>query len=901
MPPRILIAGYYGYGNLGDEAILDGLLAGFRRQDPSLHFTVVGGDLAAVERDHHVPAVLWQDIDGLIDAITESDLVILGGGGLFHDYWAVDPGTKLTPFHEGLARYSAIPLISSLADRPCMILGVGVGPLRTEQSQEMTRSCFDLASGWTVRDKDSLAWLERAGAEVKRGSPGDLVSADPSVLLDEPIGQSDDSLEELLGLPNERDYILVAIRPWELANPDRLWEAEVADALDRIAQSRDLRPIFVPLQTGQNAANTDDRNVARQIIGRMRLGHESVLLEGPVDRRQLRVLIDGSTVVLAMRMHAALFACIQGKPCVSLTYDPKVASTMDLFGRSALALSGTDWTSEKIVEMVARSVQMGPPDNLKARVIALRSDAEREVRIALDLMGKERPPLERSEATLRREGLVAVRRLARLQPQLDRISALEDQRLTLMVQRNQLLNEARALRESLGGRVMQLYWNLAMRLLPEGSRRKEAYRFLMGIVKGSGPALSSAVRVGEVDQFLPSSPMKTQRAVTISSQRIVASGDPMVDFLVFQDQVRQQGFDKAFVIVTTTPLRKSEGQRGTQLALQLASRNVAVVYAWWRWDPGERVAQDRLGDGIFELPIDILEAHYADVLSSFRGLERVLLMEFPPPSLFGALSRAHALGWTVVYDVIDDWSAFKKVGQAPWYDRLFEKHLLLTADAVTVVSPQLRGWASSEGREDALLVPNASLRGIAEVRQDEMLDRGEVTLGYFGHLSPAWVDWNLVRRLANENPSWILYFIGYGEDVTDWAFPHNVVMLGKQPQDLLASFARRWDVGIIPFRKGPLALAADPIKVYEYFAMGLPIVMSGTPPPPGTEDLLEIAADSKEFAQAVIRAIRTRESLASSRQAFARKNTWSGRADSLLGMLARGDQRIGEKDELFGR
>jgi len=879
---------------------LEGLLTGFRRHDAALDFTVVAGDTVAAERDHHVTAIPWEGIEGLISSASESDLVILGGGGLFHDYWAVDLDTRLTPFHEGLSRYSAIPLVSALVNKPCMILGVGVGPLRTEQSRRLTRNCFVLASEWTVRDAGSLGWLQQTGLLNQRQGTHRSVSADPAILSDMGRG-TNKGIPKSSGAPGGHDYVLVAARQWEFCAQGASWEVEVAAALDLIYTSLGIRPVFVPFQSDSRMSDTDDRSVAKRIMARMEFGDEANLLDPPPSQKQVGDLIQHSSIVLAMRMHAALMAGAHGKPTVALAYDPKVANVMKLLGQSNNSLAEEDWSSEKIAGAVGRALASGVPVDLQRRIASMRSEADLDIKLALRVMNQKQMALRESEVVLRNEGLALVRRVARYKAQTERLPFVENQRLSLMVQRNQLINEARALRESLGGRVIQAYWNLAMKLVPEGTRRKEVYRLLMGVLKGYRSTLRSPVHVGEVDpQFHNSSLGATQIEVQKPAQ-IASSGDPMVDYLRYQDHVRWGGADKVFVIVTTTPLRISEGQRGTQMALDLAQRGIPVVYAWWRWDPGERVHQDRLDDGVFQLPIDILEAHYADVLVSFEGMERVLLMEFPPPSLFGALARARALGWTVIYDVIDDWSAFEKVGQAPWFDEAFESHLLHTSDAVTCVSPVLKDWATQEGRRDATVISNAALDGIEQIKRQEHLKRGEVTLGYFGHLSPAWVDWSLVHRLATEHPTWILYFIGYGEDTTNWKFPSNVVMLGKQPQDLLAAYARNWDVGIIPFKPGPLATAADPIKVYEYFAMGLPVVIYGTPPPPGTKDLLEVAVNPSQFEAAVLQSIKTKELLFDKRRDFAHQNSWSDRVDAFLRLLSAGEQRIAEKRQLFGR
>ena len=157
MGRSILIAGYYGFGNLGDEAILAALVDGLRRQIGDVEISVVGGSPRSIEDQYeNVTAVDWRDLTGLLESARRADLLILGGGGIFHDYWEIDPKTILTPNYGGIAYYSSIPLLAHLLNKPCQILSVGVGPLRTQEGRDYTRLAFELAQEASVRDRESM-------------------------------------------------------------------------------------------------------------------------------------------------------------------------------------------------------------------------------------------------------------------------------------------------------------------------------------------------------------------------------------------------------------------------------------------------------------------------------------------------------------------------------------------------------------------------------------------------------------------------------------------------------------------------------------------------------------------------------------------------------------------------
>src|SRR5688572_14398501 len=80
---RVVIAGYYGFGNTGDEAILAALLSDLQAREPGLSAVVLAEDTAGTASTHGVAAIHWRDVAGIARAIRGADLVLLGGGGLF--------------------------------------------------------------------------------------------------------------------------------------------------------------------------------------------------------------------------------------------------------------------------------------------------------------------------------------------------------------------------------------------------------------------------------------------------------------------------------------------------------------------------------------------------------------------------------------------------------------------------------------------------------------------------------------------------------------------------------------------------------------------------------------------------------------------------------------------------
>jgi glycosyltransferase involved in cell wall biosynthesis len=482
-----------------------------------------------------------------------------------------------------------------------------------------------------------------------------------------------------------------------------------------------------------------------------------------------------------------------------------------------------------------------------------------------------------------------------------KVEALRDQRDTVLSERNELERQLEGLRHTLGVRLLAVYWEFMRRLFPEGGRGREIYRLARGLLRHGfgGPRAPHA----EVDGH-PWGNLAGKRD-PVSSQELAAptlrarSTDPRGDLLRFAEQVHQPGGPTVVTFFSPTQLIESEGQRPTHLALDLARRGHPVVFLYWRWQPDQWCPQDRTQEGILQIPIDVVVQRPEMLFGTFEGADRVAIFEFPHPSFFDPLATAHANGWITIYDVVDDWREFHRVGQAMWYDESFERHLAATVDAVFAVSESLAERVRALGRDGAAIVPNGLKPGIEVIDEPRPLQRGEITLGYFGYLSGAWFDWGLIEAVARAEPTWRIYLIGYGAGPGVGRLPPNIIPLGRQPQRSLAAYACNWDVGIVPFKRGPLAAGADPIKTYEYLAMGLPVVVTGVRAPAGAEQFVSQAAGVEGFTSQVRAGAALRHRGAEARRTFAATCAWSHRVEALLQALEAGHQRIGEKRALF--
>jgi polysaccharide pyruvyl transferase CsaB len=296
VPPRFLLSGYYGFGNLGDEALLEIIVDRLRARWPRCAIDVLSGNPAQTARDYGVEATPRMDLARVRHAIERADVVLSGGGGLLQN------ATSL----RSLLYYANIIRAGIRAGKQTMIFAQSIGPLDFFGRAVVRNFCRGIAAA-TVRDERSRALLQALlpAVPVQR-------TADPVFLFDPSAAPLDLTAEGLGG--EDAPLVVVAVRKWHGA--EATTRAIVA-VVDRLAGRQGAQVAFLPL------GGAGDAEVATAII--RRCASTPVLLpDYPL--AQAAQVIARASFVIGMRLHALVIAARAGVPFIALPYDPKVSA-----------------------------------------------------------------------------------------------------------------------------------------------------------------------------------------------------------------------------------------------------------------------------------------------------------------------------------------------------------------------------------------------------------------------------------------------------------------------------------------------------------------------------------------------------------------------------------------------
>ncbi|WP_418870822.1 polysaccharide pyruvyl transferase CsaB [Selenomonas bovis] len=304
---NLVVSGYYGSKNAGDEAMLAAMLEVLSDLDPKLHITVISADPEDTRARHGVDAVSWLDITRILQLLGRADLLISGGGSLLQNVTS----------RRSLYYYLGIIFLALAVKTPVMLYAQGIGPIRGRLACALTRHIVNRVQLITVRDHGSLAELSRLGIRRPR-----IEATADAVLAIHPV---DREAGRLILTANRaegaRPVVGISVRDW--CGWTQYKEA-LAQAADEIVRTYGARVVFLPMQF------PEDVRAAESVAARMQEPY--TVLPGEYTTAELLSLVGNMDLMIAVRLHALIFAGVMGVPLIGISYDPKIDRFLDSIG-----------------------------------------------------------------------------------------------------------------------------------------------------------------------------------------------------------------------------------------------------------------------------------------------------------------------------------------------------------------------------------------------------------------------------------------------------------------------------------------------------------------------------------------------------------------------------------------
>ena len=323
---KILISGYYGFHNIGDEAILRCVTQRVTASIPNASLTILSNDPEDTREKYNVRSVDRMHPLEVLRAIRQSDMLISGGGSLLQDVTS----------RVSILYYLMIILAALLMGKRVFVYSQGIGPINGRLNRFLTGRLLRRVDGIAVRDEKSAHLLSEIGVPPESVA----ITADPVLQLSPVEPEEGRKLLENTGVKRQEGRLLVG---WAVKSGDENFLREIQRSVRHLREHYNADSVLIPFHHEQDA------KCIRQL--RERLGDEAFYVTDKLLMDQMLSIIGNLDLLVGVRLHSLIYGVVSGVPTVGISYDPKIDAFLESVGRASVSTQ-KEFTLEKLLPAV---------------------------------------------------------------------------------------------------------------------------------------------------------------------------------------------------------------------------------------------------------------------------------------------------------------------------------------------------------------------------------------------------------------------------------------------------------------------------------------------------------------------------------------------------------------------
>lgn len=301
----IVISGYHGFANSGDEALLWAILNTIKKLSPDTSFTVLSKTPEETARDYGVKSVSRYNYFKIKNEMKNAGMLIFGGGSLLQD---VTSG-------KSLKYYLMIIALAQKCGLKTMLYANGIGPINGKYDRRLTAKILNKVDLITLRDDKSDEELKKLNVT----KPRIIITADPAFTINVKETLTGKYFMKRAGVPDGTKVCAVSIRSWK--NSADNFSSIMASLCDYMVEKYEIYPLFVPMQYPL------DMDISKEVMVKMK--HPSYIINRNLTVAEMFSVLSGAEVLIGMRLHSLIYATTLEIPAMALVYDPKISAFME--------------------------------------------------------------------------------------------------------------------------------------------------------------------------------------------------------------------------------------------------------------------------------------------------------------------------------------------------------------------------------------------------------------------------------------------------------------------------------------------------------------------------------------------------------------------------------------------
>ncbi len=355
----VVISGYYGFGNTGDDSLLAVIVEGLRQLQPDIKITVLSRSPRKTAQRYGIRAVNRFNPFAVIRSLKHAKLLINGSGNLIQNITST----------RSLMYYIGIMKLAKKYGLRIMMYASGIGPLKGEKNRRAARDILNKTDLITLRENGSAAEMRSIGVTNNNIA----VTADPAFCIRPAASEWTDYLMNREDIRKNERYFAVALRHWKDAAQN--FEEKLTEAVLKISENGGGIPLFIPMQAVKDLPIC--HRIAAATGGKVICGLSASELTG---------LFGHMNFIIAMRLHAAIYAASAGVPFIGLAYDMKISAMAAEYGlpyHIGVALFEADALVSMVAEITARRAEICSVIEKKTGELRVRAQSDPVSAVAL--------------------------------------------------------------------------------------------------------------------------------------------------------------------------------------------------------------------------------------------------------------------------------------------------------------------------------------------------------------------------------------------------------------------------------------------------------------------------------------------------------------------------------------
>jgi len=313
-PDKIFIYGFYGAGNLGDEIILESILAQLR-SIKKYQFIIISKNPVKIYKDYGITSINPNFIKILMPFIkrkTRKGILLVGGGGIVKDY-----GNS----HKTLKKFFNVINVFLNYNFKTMLYSAGVENIQYPESAKIVRTTLNKFDILTVRDSNSKGLLKSLGINKDI-----FITGDPAVIK---LSNNTSSNVSKIKQP----CILISLRHWYekgyFNSDENIFERfllELSYAINEIIEKYNAKFLFIPFRT---EPIDDDRKILNKVVEKIVNKDNITIIKKCVTNKTVGKYYDIADITIGMRLHSIILSFSHLIPMIALSYSSKVKDFMN--------------------------------------------------------------------------------------------------------------------------------------------------------------------------------------------------------------------------------------------------------------------------------------------------------------------------------------------------------------------------------------------------------------------------------------------------------------------------------------------------------------------------------------------------------------------------------------------